>query len=90
MHHLLTLDCTRGVNARTVTESAEVVYHPRGREPRNQRMLALSQNFSKRTYSKSPAQKVLATRQVIAKEADQEIDDMATITIDETGLRNQN
>lgn len=87
MHHLLTLDCTRGVNARTVTESAEVVYQPRGRALQTERMFALSQRFPKRAYSKSPPQKVLATRQVVPKVADQEIDDMVTLTIDESGLR---
>lgn len=58
IQHLLTLDCTRGVNARTVTESAEAMYHMRGRALLTEQRPLMSTHshfaYKSRTYSKSP------------------------------------
>ena len=81
--HLLTLDCTQNVNRPSITEGAELVYQPRGRPQKRARF------GSVRSFSKSPQQKIMTTQQVVPKQADQEIEDMVTLILDEAALRHQ-
>jgi len=86
VQQLLSFDKSTVPNARTVTESAEVLYNMRGRALLTERRPMLSTQtqfaYKSRTFSKSPSQKVHTTSQLIPKQADQDIDDMPTITID--------
>ena len=89
LNRLMTLDCCRASASRMLTDTVEVNYNPRerGMETIYEKKKVSSLKLEQRGYSKSPPQKIVATSRIVAKEADQEIDDMVTITIDESSLR---
>lgn len=72
LNRLMTLDCVMKSATRIVTESADGNYYKRGRgmQTNSEKKKAQSGNFALRGYSKSPPQKVVATNQIIPKEAD--------------------